>query len=213
MAERLGVSLASVQGAESGFRPVSRDLARRIQSVFGVFASSVTGFTREPVTLLGEKVTPESVERVINEEIQEITEKDLDQFTSPLRALVRAAAKAGHLRVFGAAYKDLLWEMKKGLDLDSALSAVLHDQAPAPAKTEITRKQLRESPDLAKALEMVGIVDDPSRPETEKIETTVRVKSQSAPWFLTSKWFPDWNEFVDEKGEVHWSDRGLENRR
>ena len=212
LALKLGVSLASIQGSESGYRPVSRDLARLIQTKFGVFASSVTGYTKQPVTLLGEKVTPESVERVFAGTPRKVSEIEIAQFTKPLTALLEAAAQAGRLRVFGATYKDSLVELKRALDLGESLQAVL---SPAPSALkklqprEITRKQLRESPELAKALEQLGVIDDPSKPEHEVLTTIVPPASPtpaSEPWFSAGPWFPNWNDFVDGDGNIHWAE-------
>lgn len=206
IAAKLGISLAAVQGAESGWRPVGRDLAKLVQTKLGVFASSVLGFTKEPVTILGERVTPASIKRAIEEQPRTISDAELKQFTRPLELLTKAAASAGRLRVFGVTYRDMLSDLKRVLDLENSLRATLNRQSPAPARREITRKELRESPELARALELLGIDDDPARPDNEKIETTIGVKREDRPWFPSGPLFSNWNEFVNEKGHIQWTD-------
>jgi transcriptional regulator with XRE-family HTH domain len=204
MAKMLGVSLATVQGIESGYRPVTADVARRAQARFGVFAESLMGATKEPVTLLGEMVGESSTERAAYEVPQSVTEKEIADLTEPLVTLLRAAAKAGHLYPFGATYRDMLRELKEMLRItDEELNRELQGGAVQPTKTRITRKQLRQSPPLAKAL---GIADDPTRPDDEEIEIEAKVKAEPPSWFPKSRCLPEWDQFLDKRGEVRWSD-------
>ncbi len=204
MALRLDVPLATVQGAESGWRPVGRELARLIQARFGVFASSVTGYIPEPGTLLREKVTPESVQRVFSNIPPEIPNEEVEDFTKSVESLVLAAARSGKLRVFGALFKDAIWELRRELDLDESLAAVLRPDSKPP---HITYGDLRHKPELATGLAMAGFVDDPSRRDDEIFMRGTAAAAKSLPFIRKSKWIPDWNDFVDKDGNVHWADQ------
>lgn len=201
MAATLGVSLATVQGIESGYRPVSAEIAKRVQARCGVFAQSVMGFTKEPVTLLGERVSGESIDRVLTELRHELSDEDIAEFTKPLISLMKAAASRGLLLVLGASYRDALTELREVVELGDAL----HQELEPKASRVVTRKELREAPEFAKFL---GIADDPSRPDTEKIDVSSGVRSGSSQWFPKSRWLPDWNSVINRKGEPRWVELG-----
>jgi len=206
MAQKLGVSLAAVQGAESGWRPVSREMARLVQAKFGVFASSVTGFTSEPATLLREKVTPESVQRVFQNIPPVISKEEIAPFTKPLADLVQAAASEGCLRVFAATFDDMLSELKRALCLDDALGAILRSKNSPQVVKKITRRDLREIPEVAASLAKLGIVDDPSIPDDEVVIMTVPPKQKTEPWMPPSQYRPSWNDLYDKDGTINWAD-------
>jgi len=204
LANELGISLASVQGIESGYRPVARDVARMAQARFGVFANSLTGFVEEPVTLLGEPVSKESVARVLARQPVTLTQEVLDAVVKPLEVLLRAAANSGKLLVFGIGYKDMIEDLTRALRLWTAVEEYLGGKPrPISSSSKFTWGQIRKSPELA---EVLGITDDPRRTDDEEINVKVETKPRrKKSWFPQSPWLPQWSDFVDDSGQVHWS--------
>jgi transcriptional regulator with XRE-family HTH domain len=195
-ARMLDVSLASVQGVESGYRPVTPDLARAVQWRFGVFAASVSGETKEPVTLLGERVSKESVERVTKHGPATLSASELRELGQPIETLSKAAARCGKLLLFGLAYREMVKKLISALNLKEALKSET-----GPVETRIPRKTLRQEPHLAA---MLGIADDPNAPDNEII-SIISKPTREPRLFPKTRWLPEWTDFVDENGNVRWA--------
>ena len=187
LATELGTSVALIQGIESGNRPVSEEVSKKIQARLGVFRESVEGDSSEPLTLLHEPVSKDAVLRVTNDPNKELSETEISEYTKPLMKLIRAAVKDGKLLAFGKGYRDMLIELKENVRLGPTLTELLRPMV------RMTRKQLRNAPGFKSEW------DDPLKPDDEEVLIPVPTAVAGDNLFEEPKLIPDFDRGSKEQ--------------
>jgi hypothetical protein len=205
MAEKLGISVATLRAIEAARRPVTQRTAQLAEARFGVFAESLLGETGEPMTLLGERVALESLIRVCPDTgMQKVSKNDIEMFVGPLTMLLEVAAHRGRLLPLALRLKGSLGEVASDLDLTANLEGEADRRYRKPVARRFSRKELRERPELADAL---GIVDDPSAPEDEILIVQSAVKGANSDWLSPVCYLPLYKHHVDADGNQRFTDR------
>ena len=190
MAGALELSVPLIQAIESGQREITPDVARRMRNRFGVFPGSLRAGSKTPFDLTGTPFSDASTTQVFSNQPQVLGEDDQESFAKPTVYLAKAAARAGKLLPFGAAFREKIIELLREFDLKSDLDAVLAQVAEESRTQVVTREWLRKHPELIK---LFKYVDDPSKPGSQEVRLLAQVENAPirAPLFPDSRWIPD----------------------
>jgi transcriptional regulator with XRE-family HTH domain len=204
MADELGLSAITIRAIEGGRRGVTQRTAELAQAKFGVFAESLLGDHEEPMTLLGERVSRESLDRSRPDiGTQRVSENEVAAFTSPLMMLLNAAAHQGKLLPLGVCYKKALQKLADELGLEGQLGEEATHFYKKPVFRHYTRKELRQRPEVAEAL---GIEDDPDAPDTQRVKVQSVVDRKVRHWLHAARSFPEYRRFIGSEGEQRFVD-------
>lgn len=204
MAERLTIPVANIRAIEGGRRSVNKETAFKAQAQFGVFAESLLGKSKEPITLLGERVSQESLWRaVVDTGMQKITDDDIKTFTQPLTFLLKAAAYKGKALPLVVCYRTMLRELAEMLGLSGAASEEAYQFYKRRSYKEYSVKELRADPKLADA---VGFEDAPELPDSATWKLKGEVDRKWRDWLFTLEKHLQYHNVVDSDGNSRYRD-------